>query len=81
MEQVEGPDARRSRAFRVRQAETQDVSPVRSQYYLPTPRAALKLPFLDPFSALEVCSEQSRTFLRGNLHFPPGKLRLSSEVE
>ena len=54
MEQTEGPDARRSRAFRVRQAETQDVSPVRSQHYLPTPWAPLKAPFFRPFRALGV---------------------------
>ena len=54
MEQTEGPDARRSRAFRVRQAETQDVSPVRSQHYLPTPRAPLEAPFFRHFRALGV---------------------------
>ena len=54
MEQTEGPDARRSRAFRVRQAETQDVPPFRSQHYLPTPRAPLEASFLRPFRALGV---------------------------
>ena len=57
MEQTEGPDARRSRAFRVRQAETQDVSPVGSQHYLPTPRAPLEAPFFRPFRALRLYSE------------------------
>ena len=61
MEQTQGPDARRSRSFRVRQAETQDVSPVRSQHYLPTPRAPLEAPFLRPFRALRLYSGQTLT--------------------
>ena len=57
MEQTQGPDARRSRAFRVRQAETPHVSPVRSKHYLPTSRAPLKAPFLRSFRALGVYDE------------------------
>ena len=77
--QTEGITQRRSGFMPPHKTETAYISSVRSKHNLSTPRAALKLPFLGLISGLILSSEQSQTFIRGNLHFPPTKLRVSSD--